>query len=96
MTEPENLTLEVLRQIRDELITTRTDLGGRLDQTNPRLDQSNARLSAVETTLLDLAGQQRFVVRHLSTLTQRDQRLEMDVEELRARVERLEARVPPG
>lgn len=102
-----DLTVEILKQIRDELITTRTDLGSRidqtnarldqtnerLDQTNERLDQTNERLSAVADTLLELAGQQRFVVRHLSALTERDRRLEADVDELRTRVDAIEKRI---
>jgi chromosome segregation ATPase len=86
MPEASDLTIEVLKQIRDELVQTRTELGARIDQTNTRL-------SAVETTLLDLAEQQRFVVRHLSTLSSRDRRIEDDVDELRGRVEALEKRM---
>ncbi|MCZ7687553.1 MAG: hypothetical protein M5U28_55965 [Sandaracinaceae bacterium] len=63
MSEPESLTVEILRQIRDEIVATRTDLGARIDQTNVRLDQTNTRLDAVEHTLLELSEQQRFVVR---------------------------------
>lgn len=95
----DDLTLEVLKQIRDEIIGTRRDLGARIDQTNERLDQTNERLdstnhrlSAVETTLLDLAEQQRFVVRHLGTLSARDRRFEDDIDDLRARVAVLEDR----
>lgn len=88
-----DLSVEILKQIRDELIATRTDLGARIDQTNERLDQTNERLSAVEGTLLDLAEQQRFVVRHLSALTDRDRRLEADVDELRTRVDAIEKRM---
>ncbi len=109
MPEPHDLTVEILKQIRDELITTRTDLGARLDtlgarvdttnsrldETNSRLDETNSRLTAVEGTLLDLAQQQRFVVRHLSTLTQRDRRFEAELDDLRSRVELLEQHVRP-
>ncbi|MGE0784368.1 MAG: hypothetical protein AB7S26_01670 [Sandaracinaceae bacterium] len=109
MSEPENLTVQILKEIRDEIVATRTDLGARLDQTNARLDQTNARLDqtnarldqtnarleGVEGALLDLAQQQRFMVRHQSALTERDRRLERDVDELRARVEVLEERVGP-
>ena len=94
MSNPRNLTVEVLTQIRDELITTRVDLGSRIDGTNAKLGETNGRLSAVETALLDLAEQQRFVVRHLSALTTRDRTLEADVDELRARVEAIEGRLP--
>lgn len=86
MSEPESLTVEILRQIRDEIVATRTDLGARIDQTNTRLD-------AVEHTLLELSEQQRFVVRHLEALTARDRMLERDVDELRTRVDAIERRL---
>jgi hypothetical protein len=47
----------------------------------------------VEVTLLDLAEQQRFAVRHLSATTTRDRRLEEEVDALRARVDKIEARL---
>lgn len=93
MSEPESLTVEILRQIRDEIVATRTDLGARIDQTNVRLDQTNTRLDAVEHTLLELSEQQRFVVRHLEALTARDRTLERDVDELRTRVDAIEKRL---
>ncbi len=100
MSEPESLTVEILRQIRDEIVATRTDLGARidqtnvrLDQTNIRLDQTNTRLDAVEHTLLELSEQQRFVVRHLEAPTARDRTLERDVDELRTRVDAIEKRL---
>jgi septal ring factor EnvC (AmiA/AmiB activator) len=108
--EPESLTVEILKQIRDEIRTTRVDLVGRidqtnqrldqtnqrLDQTNQRLDQTNQRLDQVETTLLDLAEQQRFVVRHLKALADRDSRLEREIDDLRSRVDAIESRLPPN
>lgn len=104
MSEPESLTVEILRQIRDEIVATRTDLGARIEQTNARLDatrtelagridQTNVRLHAVEHTLLELSEQQRFVVRHLEALTARDRTLERDVDELRTRVDAIEKRL---
>jgi tetrahydromethanopterin S-methyltransferase subunit G len=41
--EPTDLTIEILKSIRDEVRQT----NGRLDQTNGRLDQTNARLDQV-------------------------------------------------
>jgi len=52
--------------------------------------QTNVRLGAVETTLVELAEQQRFVVRYLKTLSERDGRMEADVVDLQRRVEALE------
>ena len=45
--EPESLTVQILREIRDEVRGT----NARLDQTNARLDQTNARLDRVEVGL---------------------------------------------
>ena len=105
MTETESLTIHILREIRDELVTTRTELSARIDgvrtelsarieQTNTRIDETNTRMGHVESTLVDLAQQQRFVVRHLTALTTRDRALEADVEELRARMDAVEKRLP--
>jgi len=81
-----DVTVQILREIRDEI----RGLGGRIDQTNERLDQTNERLGKVEGAVLDVAAQQRFVVRYLKALTGRDRRLEADVAELQGRVEVLE------
>lgn len=88
-----DLTIEILKPIRDELVTVgdridsvRTELGARLDETN-------VRVSAMETTPLDLAEPPRFVVRHLGAPTTRDRRIENDVDELRARVDKTEKHI---
>jgi hypothetical protein len=100
----ENLTVEILRQIRDEIVTTRTDLGGRIDtlgahlggridNVGGRVDSLGARVDRVEAVLLDLAEQQRFVVRHLRAPTTRDRDIEEDVDDLRTRVDAIEKRL---
>jgi chromosome segregation ATPase len=40
-----DLAVEILKQIRDELRQTRTELSARIDQTNARLDQTREELS---------------------------------------------------
>ncbi|MEM9192933.1 MAG: hypothetical protein AAGF12_27410 [Myxococcota bacterium] len=113
MTE-DRLTIHVLKQIRDEIVETRTALGSRLDltnerldqtnerldqtnerldETNERLDQTNLRLSAVEETLLELATQQRFVVRSVRGGRDRQGRLEGELASLRTRVDAIELRL---
>jgi septal ring factor EnvC (AmiA/AmiB activator) len=77
-----DLTVKILREIRDEIRNT-----------NQRLDQTNQRLDKVDGTLLDLAEQQRFVVRYVKALSERDSRMDVDVADLRARVEVLEKKV---
>lgn len=105
---PTDLTIEILKQIRDEtaatraeLVATRTELGARIDavrtELGARVDavrtELGARADVVEATLTELASQQRFVVRHLATLTRHDRRLGDEVDELRTRVDALEERV---
>jgi cob(I)alamin adenosyltransferase len=106
----DDLTIEILRDIRDGIRDLRTDFiqrldetnsrldqtNSRLDQTNARLDQTNARLENVEHGLndlgkfmrqiaLDQARHERFHAHHVEIL-------EVDVKDLKARVERLEDR----
>ncbi len=49
-----DLTIEILREIRDGIRELRDDFNERLDQTNQRLDQGNERLGRVEHGLSDL------------------------------------------
>lgn len=49
-----DLSVEILREIRDGISALRDDFNSRLDQTNQRLDQTNERLGRVERGLNDL------------------------------------------
>ena len=94
-----DVTVEVLREIRDEIRSMNGRLGQtneRLDHTNEQLDQNNLRLGRVEQGLLDLgqfmrqfaldqSRNERFHVHHVDVL-------ERDVEDLKGRVSRLEGR----
>jgi len=106
---PPDLTVQILRQIRDEIVTTRTELSGRIDhvrtQLSDRIDhlstrvdhletELSSRIDHLDTTMNELAHQQRFVVHDLRGLGERDRRLEGEVDDLRGRVEALEKRVP--
>jgi polyhydroxyalkanoate synthesis regulator phasin len=79
----DRVTIQVLREIRDEVRNT-----------NDRVDHLTGRVEHVETTLLELAEQQRFVVRWLQAKGDRDQRLEGEVAVLKQRVDALEDRLP--
>lgn len=90
----EPLSTVILREIRDELRATRTDLGGliqetnaRLDQTNARLDQTNLRLERVEETLRDLAAQQLMLTRYVKNVVDRHEEAIADLRERLARIE---------
>ena len=58
MAKTENLTLQVLKQIRDEIVATRSDLGARIDGTNQRIDGTNGGLLALESKVDALAHRQ--------------------------------------
>lgn len=107
MSEPADLTPHLLRQIRDEIIATRTDLGGRIDRlqehlgdridtTNERIDTLGLRVEKIEETLVEMASQQRFIVRNFHTLARRDVRIESEVDELRGRLEVVEKKLASG
>ena len=84
-----DVTVEILKGIRDEIRGLRADTNQRFDETNERLDK---RLHTVETALLDLAEQQRFVVRYTRAISERESRLEPRVVDLQTRVEKLESK----
>ncbi len=54
--EENSLTLAILREIRDEVRSTRVELSQRIDQTNERLDQTNERLDQTNERL-DLSNE---------------------------------------
>src|SRR5438093_2473640 len=102
MMASDDITISVLREIRDEMrgmrgeqVETNRRLGvveDRLALMDDRLDLGNKRMGAVETALLDLAQQQRFVVRYTKTIAERDSRLDSRVTDLEHRVEKLETK----
>jgi len=91
-----DLTVEILKQIRDGIKELREDFNQRLDQTNERLDQNNSGLGRVEQGLNDLGKFMRQIAldqaKHERFHTHHVERLEEDVTDLKARVQRLEQR----
>ncbi len=88
MTDSE-LTLSVLREIRDAVIATNAcidaldnHLTGRIDGIATRLDETNARLTVVEHVVRDASEQLVFLGRYARNT----------IEDLRERVSRLEAK----
>ncbi len=96
-----DLTATILRQIRDEIIATRTGLQGELrelrtelkggfhdlrTELKAELQVTNARLEIVEHTMRDAAGQVVMLTRYIKN------KQELAIEELRQRVTRLEAK----
>ena len=98
-----DLAVEILREIPDGIQELRGDFNARLDQTNARLDQTNARLDQtnerlgrVEHGLSDLGQFMRGIAldqaKHERIRAHHVERLEEDVTDLKARVQRLEDR----
>ena len=96
-----DLTIEILREIRDGIGALREDFNERLDQTNQRLDQtnqrldqSNERLGRVECGLNDLGKFMRQIAvdqaKHERFHSHQVERMEDDVANLKDRVRRLE------
>lgn len=89
-----DLTVAILREIRDEVRGTNSRLdqtNSRIDQTNSRFDQTNARLEVVEHTVLDAAGQLVILTRYVKNVVDRH---EDAIEDLRDRVDVLESSAP--
>jgi hypothetical protein len=87
-----DVTIEILRDIRDELRGLREETSELRADTNQRFAETNQRLGFVETALLDLAEQQRFVVRYTKAISECDARLEPRVSALESRVDKLESK----
>src|SRR5438105_641077 len=100
-----DLTIEILKDIRDGVRTTNVRLESmdvRLGHVETELQTSNQRLAHVETTLghvqtamLDLAQQQRFVVSYVKTIAERGTHVDERIESLESRVDALEAKRSP-
>ena len=96
MADPD-LTVAILREIRDEVRGTNTRLDGtnaRLDKLetslNGRIDETNQRLGVVEGTLKDLAGQQLILTRYVKNIADRH---EQEIDDLRERMVRVETKL---
>ena len=100
----ENLTVEILKDIRDEIRSTNTrldttntrlevlrvDLTERLDATNSRLDATNSRLDSVESALKDLAAQMLFLSKFVKNSVEKQGE---ELTDIRSRLSRVEGRV---
>jgi len=87
-----DLTVEILKDIRDELRGFRTELREEIAGVRGELEIHTERFGVVESALRDLAEQQRFVVRYTKALAERDSRLEGRVGSLESRVDKLESK----
>ncbi len=81
------ITTKILRQIRDEIIATRTELKTELSELKAEVEVTNERLTGVETVVNEAAAQIRVYVRHQKT------KQDGLIDDLRKRVTRLEKKV---
>lgn len=98
-----NMTLTVLREIRDSMTGLRQDtvalkdsLNQRIHETNQRLDQTNQRLERVEHGLLDLGKFMRdlavSMAQYEKSHAHHIELIERDVQDLQARMRKVEER----
>ena len=98
-----DIAVEILKDIRDDIRGVRTELreemhGVRIELreeitgVRTELQKHTERFAVVEKALLDLAEQQRFVVRYTKAISERDSRLEPRVSALESRVDKLESK----
>lgn len=97
--EPENLTVKVLLEIRDEIRGLREEQraqGDRLDtfmrDTRTRFDLVDKRFEAVETTLRDLSQQLVLLARGIKVALKQRKRTEQKFEDHERRIGALEKR----
>jgi hypothetical protein len=91
-----DVTIEILKDIRDEI----RGLGGEVRGVRSELGQeirglredTNQRFHEVETAILDLAEQNRFIVRYTKALSERHADVEPRVSALEDRVGKLESK----
>lgn len=87
-----DITVEILKDIREAVRGTNTRIENMEHSLSQRLDGVTQRLDLVETTLLDLAEQHRFLVRYTRATAERESRLEPRVNALESRVDKLESK----
>jgi uncharacterized coiled-coil DUF342 family protein len=92
--EPTDITIHVLREIRDEMRGMRAELSERIDQTNERLDQTNERLDRHERALGLLINEVRGLGSRIDNLVTGP--MGEKVRELDRRVATLESRAGIG
>ena len=87
-----DITVEILKDIRDAVRATNDRLDTVEATLERRFDGVDRRFAVVESTLVDLAEQHRFLVRYTKAMAERDARLEPRVSALENRVDKLESK----
>ncbi len=83
----DDLTIEILKQIRDEIRTTRIELSARVDATNGRLDTTNQRLDTTNQRLDRVVQEQIREATAIVELEHGQRELVEEVKQLNARID---------
>lgn len=83
------LTVAILREIRDEIRTTNSQIGALDRSLSGRIDETNARLDILDHTVRDLAEQMLTVTRYVKDVANRH---DDAIDDLRLRVGKPETR----
>jgi hypothetical protein len=93
MTVDAGITVQILRDIRDEMRGMRGELNERIDRFTDRFaahaETTDRRLETIEHTLADFCRQHLMLTRYVGNA---ERRQDSDIVDLRTRVERLERR----
>lgn len=87
------VTIEILNDIRDEIRGVRSEL---VQEIRGLREDTNQRFHEVETAILDLAQQNRFIVSYTRALAERHADVEPHVSALEDRVGKLESKEMPA
>ncbi len=99
--EPKDVTVEILKDIREEIRGVREEVRSLRDDTNARFErmdarfvEMNARFEVIETTLRDLAQQMVMLARGIKTALDARADVERRLEDVERRLSDLERRQP--
>jgi hypothetical protein len=90
------LTVEILKEIRDEIRVLRVDTNVQFEGLRGGIQQlradTNERFGVVESSLFDLTEQRQFLLRYARLRSERDAGIEARMSALESRVDKLESK----
>jgi hypothetical protein len=91
-----DITVEILKEIRDEIRVLRADTNTQFDGVRSGIQQlradTNERFGVVESSLFDLTEQRHSFARYAKAMSERDAQIEARFGALESRVDKLESK----
>jgi chromosome segregation ATPase len=92
--EPENMTIRLLQEIRDEVRRSSDKTEVRFEKMDQRFEKMDQRFEIIETTLRDLAQQMVLLARGIKTALESRAGVDRRIDEVERRVTLLEEKQP--